>query len=44
MEYLDGLAQDCGNLSALAMELPQSCAKNIDIFNQNTRSYTHLTW
>ena len=24
---IDGLAQDCGNSSALAMELPQSCAK-----------------
>ena len=25
--YIDGLGQDCGNSSALAMELPQSCAK-----------------
>ena len=25
--YIDGLAQDCSNSSALAMELLQSCAK-----------------
>ena len=25
--HVDGLAQDCSNSSALAMELPQSCAK-----------------
>ena len=25
--HIDGLAQDCGNSSASAMELPQSCAK-----------------
>ena len=25
--YIDGLAQDCGNSSALALELPQSCTK-----------------
>ena len=24
---ISGLAQDCGNSSALAMELPQSCAE-----------------
>ena len=27
MIQTDGLAQDCGNSSALAMELLQSCAK-----------------
>ena len=26
-DYLDGLAQDCGNSSALALELMQSCTK-----------------
>ena len=26
-QYTDGLALDCGNSSALAMELPQSCTK-----------------
>ena len=25
--YIDGLVQDCGNSSALALELPQSCTK-----------------
>ena len=25
--YIDGLAQDCGNSSVLALKLPQSCAK-----------------
>ena len=25
--YIDGLAQDCDNSSAKALELPQSCAK-----------------
>ena len=27
LEHIDGLVQDCGNSSALAMELPQSCTK-----------------
>ena len=27
LTYIDGLAQDCGNSSAAALELPQSCAK-----------------
>ena len=27
MTYIDGLAQDCGNSSANALELPQSCVK-----------------
>ena len=26
VQHIYGLAQDCGNSSALAMELPQSCA------------------
>ena len=26
-DYFDGLVQDCGNSSALAMELLQSCTK-----------------
>ena len=26
--YIHGLEQDCGNSSALAMELPQSCTKS----------------
>ena len=25
--YINGLVQDCGNSSALALELPQSCTK-----------------
>ena len=34
--YIDGLVQDCGNSSALAIELPQSWAiilKFVDIFH-----------
>ena len=27
-DYIDGLAQDCSNSSALAMELLQSCTKS----------------
>ena len=27
IEHIDGIAQDCGNSSALAMELRQFCAK-----------------
>ena len=27
MDYIDGLAQDCSNSSALAMELLQFCTK-----------------
>ena len=27
-DYIDGLAQGCGNSSALAVELPQSCTKS----------------
>ena len=33
--YIDGLAEDCGNSSALALELLQSCAKP---------SYVPLNW
>ena len=28
LKFLDGLAKDCGNSSANALELPQSCAKS----------------
>ena len=27
MKFIDGLAQDCGNSNANALELPQSCVK-----------------
>ena len=28
MEHIDGFTQDCGNSSANALELPQSCVKS----------------
>ena len=28
-KHIDGLVQYCGNSSALALELPQSCAKQL---------------
>ena len=37
-EYIDGLVQDCGNSSALALELLQSCTKPsiyINVFESN---------
>ena len=29
LNIIDGLAQDCGNYSTLALELPQSCANSL---------------
>ena len=36
--YIDGLAQDCSNSSALAMELLQSCSKSSNIIVYSTTS------
>ena len=36
--YIDGLAQDCSNSSALAMELLKSCSKSSKIIVYSTTS------
>ena len=40
---IDGLAQDCSNSSALAMELLQSCAKLLESYAKPSK-YTSLHW
>ena len=39
--YIDGLVQDCGNSSAYALELPQSCA---ELVLQNQELAITLPW
>ena len=41
LAYIDGLAQDCSNSSALAMELLQSCAKS-SIYSWHVMTRMHL--
>ena len=40
--HIDGLVQDCGNSSASAMELPQSCTKPYIYVYTYTDAYTHI--
>ena len=42
LQYTDGSEQDCGNSSASAPELPQSCAKPLIWYQTQTQSMTRI--
>ena len=44
LDYVDALAQDCGNSSVLGMELPQFCAKPLRLYSPIAGLYGKDKW